>query len=95
MDGLFKVSNFTTLTARVDEADTLLGFKLGTDNYATKPYIPLLLLARTKQLFDSRTFKKNYSIHILSSTCIHVHFLLPIATLERKDISLTHTELHT
>ncbi|MES1053182.1 hypothetical protein FOA24_29630 [Bacillus thuringiensis] len=31
--------------------------------------------------------------YILSSTGIHVHFLLSIATIEGKGINLTHTKL--
>lgn len=70
-----KISNvpIITLTARFDKADTLLGFSSGLNNYATKTLYPPFLLARTKQLFNSRIVKKELFNYILSSTGIHVH----------------------
>lgn len=38
------------LTARTDEVDKVLGFKLGADDYVTKPYSPRELLARIEAL---------------------------------------------
>jgi DNA-binding response OmpR family regulator len=44
------------LTARADEVDKVLGFKLGADDYVTKPYSPRELLARIEALLRrSRT----------------------------------------
>lgn len=45
------------LTARSDEDDTLLGFELGADDYVTKPYRPLILLARVKRLLE-QTYRR-------------------------------------
>ena len=36
------------LTARVDEADRLIGLELGADDYITKPFSPRELVARTR-----------------------------------------------
>jgi DNA-binding response OmpR family regulator len=36
------------LTARVDEADTLIGLELGADDYITKPFSPRELVARAR-----------------------------------------------
>jgi two-component system, OmpR family, response regulator ResD len=38
------------LTARGEEADELFGFELGTDEYITKPFSPMILVARVKAL---------------------------------------------
>lgn len=38
------------LTARVDEADTLVGLELGADDYVTKPFSPREVVARARAL---------------------------------------------
>jgi len=38
------------LTARSDEADELLGFDIGADEYISKPFSPVILVARVKAL---------------------------------------------
>jgi DNA-binding response OmpR family regulator len=38
------------LTARVDEADQLIGLELGADDYVTKPFSPRVVVARVRAL---------------------------------------------
>mgnify|MGYP003870472347 CR=1 FL=1 len=38
------------LTARVDEADQLVGLEIGADDYVTKPFSPRLVVARVRAL---------------------------------------------
>lgn len=38
------------LTARAEESDELFGFDIGADEYVTKPFSPLVLVARAKAL---------------------------------------------
>lgn len=47
-----KKSNVPTiiLTARSDETDELLGFDMGADEYVSKPFSPVILMARVKAL---------------------------------------------
>lgn len=82
------------LTARVDEDDTLLGFEMGADDYVTKPYSPLILLARAKRLIESR-YSSTINVSTadtLTSSGIHVHFPSRTVTVDGEDISMTHTE---
>lgn len=43
------------LTARGDEHDQLKGFKLGADDYVTKPFSPSVLMARVNKLLKRET----------------------------------------
>lgn len=45
------------LTARADESDELTGFKLGADEYVTKPFSPKVLVARIEALL-----KRNFTV---------------------------------
>lgn len=38
------------LTARAEESDQLFGFDIGADEYITKPFSPMILVARAKAL---------------------------------------------
>lgn len=80
------------LTARADEDDTLLGFELGADDYVTKPYNPLVLLARSKRLLHQREQKNDVVGDYLESGGIKIHIPSRTVYVNNKDISLTHTE---
>ena len=49
------------LTARVDESDRILGFELGADDYITKPFRPLEMIARVKS--QLRRYQKYNPAH--------------------------------
>ena len=80
------------LTARTDEDDTLLGFELGADDYVTKPYNPLVLLARAKRLLHQREPKNEMADDYLESGGIQVHTPSRTVQVNKKEIALTHTE---
>ena len=50
------------LTARSDEYDQLKGFKLGADDYVTKPFSPSVLVARINKIL-SKTSKDDSEIN--------------------------------
>lgn len=80
------------LTARTDEDDTLLGFELGADDYVTKPYNPLVLLARAKRLLRQREPKSDEGEDLLESGGIQIHTPSRTVKVNKKEIALTHTE---
>lgn len=46
------------LTARAEESDELFGFDLGADEYVTKPFSPLILVARVQALLRRTSNKE-------------------------------------
>ncbi|MEK4514437.1 response regulator transcription factor [Paenibacillus sp. FSL H8-0122] len=79
------------LTARSDEDDTLLGFELGADDYVTKPYRPLILLARVKRLLESR-HTGGHESDTLSGGGISIHIPSRTVSIDGTSSDLTHTE---
>lgn len=57
------------LTARSEESDELFGFKLGADEYITKPFSPKILVARVRTLLR-RAYLSNKSILIFNGLLI-------------------------
>src|SRR3954463_14941769 len=49
------------LTARVDEADRLIGLELGADDYITKPFSPRELVARVRAVLRRAEGEGTYS----------------------------------
>ena len=47
------------ISACVDSSDKIFGFELGADDYVTKPFDPMEMLARVKALFRRTSPKKN------------------------------------
>lgn len=63
------------LTAKDSESDQVLGLEVGADDYVTKPFSPLALMARIKAVlrrtnYNSQTEKEE---HLLSTQCIKVN----------------------
>lgn len=78
------------LTARDSEEDTLFGFRLGTDDYVTKPFRTGELIARVKALLN-RAGKLNRE-EIIVSGGIAVNPLARLVSVGGTEVELTPKE---
>ena len=79
------------LTARVEEADKLVGLELGADDYLTKPFSPRELVARVRAVLR-RTEKPEASATVLRYGELMIDLDRRAVTLEGRPVELTATE---
>jgi two-component system alkaline phosphatase synthesis response regulator PhoP len=79
------------LTARIEEADKLVGLELGADDYMTKPFSPRELVARVRAVLrrTERDAASSEVIHIAGITLDRTYYKV---TLPDKEVTLTPTE---
>ena len=83
------------LTARVEDYDKILGLELGADDYITKPYNPMVVVARIKaQLRRNYDYKDNNVIESKEIKCFDIILNKDegIVTKGGKAAELTKTE---
>lgn len=85
------------LTAKDEETDKITGLTLGADDYVTKPFRPLELVARTKaQLRRYKKYNPAYSESCATDVITHLGLIMNIEThecfLNEKPLVLTPTE---
>jgi len=80
------------LTARGQEIDKIVGLKLGADDYVTKPFSFMELLARVEAII--RRFSKTPSEEEVAFGNVKLDFRTYQATRESKPLDLTPREFH-
>lgn len=78
------------LTARSDESDELLGFKLGVDEYISKPFSPKILVARVEAVL--RRAKGHSSQDVIESAGIVMNKLTHVVTVDGKNVEFSFKE---
>lgn len=78
------------LTARSDEMDELLGFKLGVDEYISKPFSPKILVARVEALL--RRSKGSANDSKLEAGGIVIDKTAHIVTVDGEEVDLSYKE---
>ncbi|NLG27481.1 MAG: response regulator transcription factor [Chloroflexi bacterium] len=79
------------LTARVDEADMVLGLELGADDYVTKPFSPRVLVARVRAALR-RAGLQNPPAKVLRAADIAVDRDAHRVTVGERPVELTPSE---
>ncbi|MFC1586083.1 response regulator transcription factor [Fibrobacterota bacterium] len=81
------------LTAKTEEIDKLSGFKMGADDYMTKPFSVMELLARIKSMLRRISGHDTSSEDILSFGAIVVNFKKYEATKNSQTLELSAKEI--
>lgn len=79
------------LTARVEEADKLIGLELGADDYVVKPFSPREIVARVKTIFR-RTSDKTEESETIQVGSLVIDLLKHTVSIAGKPVELTPTE---
>jgi len=86
------VSAIIVLTAKSQEADKVVGLGVGADDYVTKPYSRLELMARVKAVLRRTSEGKPFDSGVWESGGLRVDFQRCHATSAGQPIRLTATE---
>lgn len=79
------------LTARIEEADRLIGLELGADDYVTKPFSPREVVARVRTVLR-RVDGETAPVEILRASAIELDVTKHIVTVQGEPVELTPTE---
>lgn len=79
------------LTARIEEADRLIGLELGADDYVTKPFSPREVVARVRTVLR-RVEGETAPVEILRADAIELDVTKHRVTVQGEPVELTPTE---
>ncbi len=80
------------LTARVDEADKLIGLELGADDYVTKPFSPRELVARVRAVLRRAGAEREQAPLPIVSGDVKIDLERRLVTVSGLTVELTPTE---
>ena len=80
------------LTAKVDEADRVLGLELGADDYVTKPFSTRELVARVKAVLRRGRTQPEQEKVLTFGDILELDPNRMQVTVKKKPVELTHTE---
>jgi two-component system, OmpR family, alkaline phosphatase synthesis response regulator PhoP len=79
------------LTARIEDAEKIIGLELGADDYLTKPFNPLEVVARIKAILR-RTRQELQPPHVLEANGLRVDLDAYTVSLNGHSVDVTRTE---
>lgn len=80
------------LTARVDEADKLIGLELGADDYVTKPFSPRELVARVRAVLRRVGGEREQAVPPITAGDVELDLERRKVTVGGRMVELTPTE---
>lgn len=81
------------LTAKVEDIDKIMGLTIGADDYITKPFNPLELVARVKtQMRRTKLYNKELEADFLDINGLNINIDSRKVILYEKEINLTQLE---
>lgn len=81
------------LTAKVEDIDKIMGLTIGADDYITKPFNPLELIARVKtQIRRNKLYNKEIESDFIDINGLHINLDSHKVFLNEKPIDLTPME---
>lgn len=93
MDNMLQNTPIIMLTARVEDADKIIGLELGADDYVTKPFNPREVIARVRSVLRRADTNENLRQNrILQSGSLRMDLYRREVTVSDRIIDLTPTE---